>query len=106
MRNGQTVNVKAFTAVVVEAWHSETATTHVRDANGNDHYVFDSQLEAASPFIDGRKYVDDDGDVFTYLATGTDAGKPGWQEVGFTVVHDYDYASRPIREYGAIVEEE
>ena len=104
---GDRVRVKEFTGTVIHH-HDSTITWQIRADDTNDnHYIFDSRLEKIKPplpYIDGKKYIDYDGDVVTFRATGDD-GAPGW-EVKSGYVNSIGWARRPLLLIGAEITEE
>lgn len=85
-KTGQIVTVKSFTATVGEPWDNHTACVQVVDSGGNYHYVFETQIEKPLPFTDGESYVDADGDILIFRATGREGG-PGWEKKTLQVMY-------------------
>lgn len=103
-KNRQKVVVKSFEATVTNPWESRTSCVQVIDSDGNYHYVFNNQIEKVAPYTDGESYMDAGGDILIFRATGYENG-PAWENTASGYVHDYDYAERPVRTLGTVVEE-
>ena len=76
----------------------------INPVTARSHFFAAEQLTRLSPFIVGLKYIDADGDVFTW-------SDDGWRDDDNPVGSDraayaYRYATRPMRELGKIVEED
>lgn len=101
-REGQRVRV-SFEATVLEP-HAHDFCVKVYSEKLNYSYVHPDDLQKILPYTDGVEYLDADGELLTFRATGRSGG-PGWQKRMNGYVNSESYARRPLRPLGDEIEE-
>lgn len=101
-REGQRVRVEFEATVVEQDAYDQCVKVYARDLNYS--YVHPSQLQKLLPYENGKEYIDADGEILTFRATGR-AGGPGWQKGLNGYVNSESYARRPLRPLGDEIEE-
>lgn len=104
-REGQKVRV-SFEGAVVDPesrWYDQCVKVY-STGSLNYSYVHPDELQKVLPYTDGKEYVDADGEILTFTATGRSGG-PGWRQGGTGYVSSEGYARRPLRPVGEEIQE-
>lgn len=103
---GDRVTVRSFEGVIASGGVG-SGKWIVREAESGASHVLDSDmLTKVLPYKDGAKYIDMDGNMFTFHAANGEV-PAHWTIEGTrgSTVYDLDFAVRPLREIGPQIEE-